>query len=142
MHRSVGATVVEMFTGKEPYTNEKFENSMAIIYQVGSNQLNPLTSMRRPRKIADSVFVLSQHHFLQSILKKCFQRYNNNIIIIIIHVLQSMIHCMQVESGYVDKICNQYFLLLFFYYYSETGNRPSATALLKAIHDHTEETGI
>ena len=64
--RSVGATVVEMLTGGMPYKEENFTNSMAIIFQVGGNKLNPLTSMKRGQLLpTDDV---------ELFLSKCFER--------------------------------------------------------------------
>lgn len=44
---SVAATIVEMLTGEMPYKTENFEKRQAIVYQVGSNKINPLTSMKK-----------------------------------------------------------------------------------------------
>lgn len=66
--RSVAATVVEMLTGAMPYKTEKFDNSMAIIFQVGGNKLNPLKSLKRDghgRLLTDDV---------ETFLSKCFNR--------------------------------------------------------------------
>lgn len=64
--RSVAATVVEMLTGEEPYRRENFGNSMAIIFQVGGNKLNPLVSMKR----AGHGNVLTED--TESFLRECF----------------------------------------------------------------------
>ena len=60
--------MVEMLTGAMPYGNEKFDNSMAIIFQVGGNKLNPLKSMKRSghqKLLTDDV---------ETFLSKCFKR--------------------------------------------------------------------
>ena len=66
--RSVAATVVEMLTGAEPYKSENFDNSMAIVFQVGSNKLNPLKSMKR----SDHGIVLTVK--VETFLSKSFER--------------------------------------------------------------------
>ena len=66
LYRSVGATVVEMLTGKTPYGNENFYNQVAIIYQVGSNKINPLTSMKK-----SGCFLGVK---VESFLSSCFKR--------------------------------------------------------------------
>ena len=61
--------MVEMLTGAMPYKSEKFDNSMAIIFQVGGEtKLNPLKSMKRgghERLLTDDV---------ETFLSKCFNR--------------------------------------------------------------------
>ena len=61
--------MVEMLTGGMPYKEENFTNSMAIIFQVGGNKLNPLMSMKRgdyeETVLTDDV---------ESFLSKCFDR--------------------------------------------------------------------
>lgn len=66
--RSVAATVVEMLTGAIPYNTEKFDNSMAIIFQVGGNKLNPLKSMKR----GGHGKLLTED--TEAFLSKCFKR--------------------------------------------------------------------
>lgn len=77
IYRSVAATVVEMATGKPPYVGENFisHNIMAIIFQVGSYKINPLTSMKKSGwDVADN---------LERFLSSCFERYyyNNGTVI-------------------------------------------------------------
>ena len=60
--------MVEMLTGTVPYEGEKFDNSMAIIFQVGGHKLNPLKSMKRGshgKLLTDDV---------ETFLSKCFKR--------------------------------------------------------------------
>ena len=66
--RSVAATVVEMLTGAMPYKTEKFDNSMAIIFQVGGNKLNPLKSLKR----GGHGKLLTED--TEAFLSKCFKR--------------------------------------------------------------------
>ena len=66
--RSIAATVVEMLTGAMPYKTEKFDNSMAIIFQVGGNKLNPLKSMKR----GGHGKLLTED--TEAFLSKCFKR--------------------------------------------------------------------
>ena len=57
-----------MLTGTVPYEGEKFDNSMAIIFQVGGHKLNPLKSMKRGshgKLLTDDV---------ETFLSKCFKR--------------------------------------------------------------------
>ena len=71
--RSIGATVVEMLTGETPYTNENFDNRLAIVYQVGSCSIDPLTSMKKGGKVDVGA---------ECFLINCFKRYyltQNNI---------------------------------------------------------------
>ena len=59
-----------MLTGVVPYKCENFDNSMAIIFQVGGNKLNPLKSMKRggyEKLLTDDV---------ETFLSKCFKRYD------------------------------------------------------------------
>ena len=64
--RSVAATIVEMLTGEMPYKTENFDNRLAIVYQVGNNKINPLTSMKK------SGYGLDWD--VECILRFCFKR--------------------------------------------------------------------
>ena len=63
--------MVEMLTGGMPYKEENFTNSMAIIFQVGGNKLNPLMSMKRG-SYGESVLTVTDD--VESFLSKCFDR--------------------------------------------------------------------
>lgn len=57
--------MVEMLTGGTPYKDENFDNGMAIIFQVGTGQINPLTSMKFRGCTA-------LHKRVEHFLEKCF----------------------------------------------------------------------
>ena len=59
--------MVEMLTGAMPYKSEKFDNSMAIIFQVGGNKLNPLQSLKR----GSGTKLLTED--VEIFLSKCFK---------------------------------------------------------------------
>ena len=57
--------MVEMLTGGTPYKDENFDNGMAIIFKVGTDQINPLTSMKGHGCTA-------LHKGVEHFLRKCF----------------------------------------------------------------------
>lgn len=66
LYRSVGATVVEMLTGKAPYKEEKY-TSTNIMYLVGDGKINPLTSEAMKKHLA------STERYVKDFLSKCFE---------------------------------------------------------------------
>ena len=86
-YRSVGATIVEMLTGEMPYKNEKFDNQVAIIFQVGSNKIDPLISMKKSSWLWSPT--------VERILNRCFKRYYSMIMLVFMHFM-TLMHCMYI----------------------------------------------
>jgi hypothetical protein len=54
-----------MLTGEIPYKNENFDNRLAVVYQVGNCNIDPLTSMKKGGRV--DVWV-------DYFLRRCFKR--------------------------------------------------------------------